>query len=177
MRDGNIITEPTDIANIFNHFYTDLTNNSNLYDKNTSNLTSNNINNYNIIKNNNSIFLNPTTSSDILKVIISLKNTHSTGYDDINTKVVKYVMLVISPIICHIINKFPNELKTAIIKPLYKKEDKLNINNYRPVALLPIFAKIFEKIMYKNISSAWCQNVWNKDNLFPSGSRLRLSYF
>ena len=46
---------------------------------------------------------------------------------------------------------FPNEWKKANIVPAYKKGNKQLINNYRPVSLLPISAKIFEKIIYNSL--------------------------
>ena len=40
---------------------------------------------------------------------------------------------------------FPDNMKDAIIKPLHKKEDVNIIGNYRPISLLPVLSKIFEK--------------------------------
>ena len=46
---------------------------------------------------------------------------------------------------------FPNRLKSAYIVPIFKKGSKTNANNYRPISLLHIFSKIFEKIMKKHL--------------------------
>ena len=48
---------------------------------------------------------------------------------------------------------FPNELKLGKITPVYKKDDSELIENYRPISTLPIFGKIFEKIIYKRLYS------------------------
>ena len=48
-----------------------------------------------------------------------------------------------------------------------KKEDKTLINNYRPINLLPIFGKIFERVIYNSLSNYFLSN-----RLFtPSQSR------
>ena len=47
---------------------------------------------------------------------------------------------------------FPSVLKKASVVPLYKKADKLEKSNYRPISLLPILAKIFEKVLAHQIS-------------------------
>jgi hypothetical protein len=41
---------------------------------------------------------------------------------------------------------FPSKLKKAVITPLFKKNDKMNPSNYRPIALLSIFSKLLEKL-------------------------------
>ena len=51
-------------------------------------------------------------------------------------------------------NTFPDNMKIAIIKPLYTTNDKQQISNYMPISLLPQISKIFEKIFlidYQNI--------------------------
>ena len=45
----------------------------------------------------------------------------------------------------------PEELKTANVLPLYKAEDPMLFNNYRPVSLLTVLPKVFEKIMYNRL--------------------------
>ena len=42
---------------------------------------------------------------------------------------------------------FPNRLKEAQVTPLHKKNNALDKTNYRPVSVLPIFSKIFEKVL------------------------------
>ena len=46
---------------------------------------------------------------------------------------------------------FPNELKLADVSPVFKKDDDLNKENYRPVSILSHMSKVFERIFYKQI--------------------------
>ena len=43
---------------------------------------------------------------------------------------------------------FPEQLKYAVVILLHKKGDVSNMANYRPISLLPVFLKVFEKAMY-----------------------------
>ena len=47
---------------------------------------------------------------------------------------------------------FPQNLKLADITPAYKKNDPLDKTNYRPVSILPVVSKIFERIMQKQVN-------------------------
>lgn len=101
-----------------------------------------------------SIFMKPTCPVDILKVINKLRNTKSVGYDNIPTSLIKEnADLFVYPL-CHIINlsltdgHFPDKLKYTVIKPIFKKGSVTDMDNYRPIALIPVFSKIFEKIIY-----------------------------
>ena len=48
---------------------------------------------------------------------------------------------------------FPTEWKKAYVVPIHKRDDKQNVKNYRPVSLLPIFGKIFERLIYNEMYS------------------------
>ena len=44
---------------------------------------------------------------------------------------------------------FPNELKLARVVPIFKSGDSANLSNYKPISILSLFAKTFEKLLYK----------------------------
>ena len=46
---------------------------------------------------------------------------------------------------------FPDDLKLADISSLYKKDDYMRKQNYRPISLLPAVSKVFERIMYSQL--------------------------
>ena len=48
--------------------------------------------------------------------------------------------------------KFPSNLKNADVTPVFKKNNPLNKENYRPVSVLPIISKVFEKLMQNQIN-------------------------
>ena len=48
-------------------------------------------------------------------------------------------------------NKFPDTLKLSNITPVFKKLDPSDEANYRQVSILPLVAKVFEKIMYNQL--------------------------
>ena len=53
---------------------------------------------------------------------------------------------------------FPDIWKMARVKPLYKKGDKQDMRNYRPISITPVFAKILERLMYNRIISFLYEN-------------------
>ena len=91
------------------------------------------------------------TQSNTEKMIDALKEKTATGHDEVNVKLVKDLKKEISKILTDIINlgyeinDFPDCMKFAIIKPIYKKDDRNDISNYRPIAILPALSKIIER--------------------------------
>ena len=59
---------------------------------------------------------------------------------------------------------YPNAWKKSNIVPVHKKGDKQFVNNYRPVSLLPIFGKVFEKILFNSIFEYLQENYLFCDN-------------
>lgn len=62
---------------------------------------------------------------------------------------------------CYADSYFPDELKIAKVIPLYKnKGDIKNVSNYRPISMLSVFSKLFEKLIHKQIF-----NYLNENNI------------
>ncbi len=74
-------------------------------------------------------------------------------------RVLKLFRHSLSPIFATLFNNcmyagiFPDRLKIARVIPLYKSGDRSDITNYRPISLLPVFSKIFEKLIHSRVSS------------------------
>jgi hypothetical protein len=103
------------------------------------------------------------STKEISSIIKSIKTKNTHGYDEISTKILKIsTNYIISPLTC-ICNRiilsgsFPERLKYSIIKPVYKKGDKVNYSNYRPISLLT-FSKIFEKAIYIRLTEYLLNN-------------------
>ena len=47
---------------------------------------------------------------------------------------------------------FPNQLALAEVTPVFKKEDELSKENYRPVSVLSHASKIFERIVFNQLN-------------------------
>ena len=105
----------------------------------------------------NSPYLYDTTCSEVVNEINKTKSKSSSGIDEINSRIVKCVAPYIALPLSHIFNltfttgKIPDELKVALVTPVYKSSDKNVFSNYRPVSVLPCFSKILEKLMYKRL--------------------------
>ena len=99
-----------------------------------------------------------TSESEITAIIKNL-NIVGGGLDKISTKILLKTYkscihhLVYFFNLCLKTNIFPDQLKIALIVPIYKSGEKGSFTNYRPISLLPIFSKILEKILHYHITS------------------------
>ena len=99
-----------------------------------------------------SIKCNYTTTTEVENIIISLKPSNSFGYDEVPTTLLKLCYHFISSLLIMYVTGlftgvFPNWLKDAFIRPLFKKGNKNDISNYKPISILTSFSNIFEKVM------------------------------
>lgn len=173
---NTLLTNPVEIASAFNNHYIDSTNRSV-----PPNVTGNSMNNVTV----GSMFLKPMSITEVKKEILLLNNTNSEGYDEINTKIIKTCVDEIVEVLTQLINLsfyegiFPEALKLSVVRPLYKKGDRLDLNNYRPITLIPILSKIYEKCMYKRIEN-YCTkfNIINKEQHgFQKGKSTTLAIY
>ena len=104
-----------------------------------------------------SLFLTPVTFVEVNDIINILNPSKSVGPNSIPIKLLKIIGSSISPVLALIVNQsfqsgiFPDKLKIAKVISLFKKGNPEMPSNYRPISLLPIFSKIFEKLMYKRL--------------------------
>ena len=97
------------------------------------------------------------TEKEVEFEISQLNGKKSSGYDEIPPKLVKNISKHIVKPSTYIYNQsfvtgvIPNDLKIALVTPVFKANDKEEFNNYRPISVLSCFSKILEKIMYKRV--------------------------
>ena len=148
IRDGKLLSKAKDISNAFNDFFVNVGRNLDeklpqpLHDP-LSFLRGNYPNAMNVPE---------LTFQDFFKVIKELINKKC-SINDFSPSIIKTNSHLLAFPIVKIFNqsiqqgKFPDILKQAKIVPVYKKGSKTDLNNYRPISLLNIFSKIFEKLM------------------------------
>lgn len=101
--------------------------------------------------------LRPTNSQEVYKIIKALKNSNSTGHDGFSHKVIRHCASYICEPLADCINTsfaegiFPNELKTTIIRPIYKDGPSNLPENWRPIANTSTFSKIYEYVFLSRL--------------------------
>ena len=129
-----------------------------------------------ISRNARSLFITPCTEIEIERILSSLKNKPSSGYDDISNKMLKIIGNSLLTPLYHIFNEslrqgvFPLEMKNALVVPLYKSGPPCYPNNYRPISLLITLSKILEKLMYKKVYDFldWNKQIFKSQYGFQS---------
>ncbi|XP_065675763.1 uncharacterized protein LOC136091972 [Hydra vulgaris] len=150
---NTIINDPVKISEIFNSFFISIPEElqKNIYSSHTD------FHKYLKTLNSDSLFIKPTEKNEIISVILSLNDGKASGPNSIPTFILKLLANDISSVLAKLFNLsfttgiFPNILKTASVKPIHKKDSKLDCNNYRPISLLSNISKILEKLMYSRI--------------------------
>jgi hypothetical protein len=112
-----------------------------------------------------------TSELELIKIIKSLTPKNSSGPDLLSNRMLKKEMYAFSRLLKPMINDcisngiFPTVLKEANIIPVYKKGPKACLDNYRPISLLPVLSKVFEKVLNAQITQV-IDNGFIDDNQF-----------
>ena len=154
--DNKKIVERRSIANAFNKYFISIatTLNNEISELQVSDSKFQSFTDFLNPSNPNSIFLEDCSPEEIMSIISELQNGKSS---DIPIKVIKKSSHVISKTLSELFNMmmasgtFPMELKTGKITPIFKKGNSELLENYRPISTLPIFGKIFEKVIYSRL--------------------------
>ena len=146
------VTDPKEIADNFNNFFVNI--GPNLANK----IPTQNKNPISYLNKSvtNSLFLNPVTSDELVKLISSLKSANAQGWDGILINIAySNCINVLLNVISLSFSKgiFAKEMKIAKVIPLYKNDNNMLVNNYRPIAILPVFPKLLERLMYNRLIS------------------------
>ena len=141
------------IAQEFNKYF------CSIGEKLAENFENTNDNHKNYLRNKveNSFFFHEINESELDKEIENLDSKKSSGFDEISVKFLKICKSIILKPLVLIFNQsiltgqYPNNLKIAKVIPLFKKGEKAVMSNYRPISLLSVINKLFEKLIYKRL--------------------------
>ena len=186
--DGNLCHDKKVIANKFNYYFTHVA-------ANLVNMLPQSNNTFDVFSNEhvrkfydekgveeNSFELVQVGEQFVYNELKKLNALKATGLDLIPAKFLKDGAVILFKPICFMINlsistsTFPDDLKNAKVTPLHKKKDKTDIGNYRPISVLSVVSKIFEKSVLVQIERYFKENdiiyhlqfftVWLSSRLF-----------
>ena len=98
-----------------------------------------------------------TNSAKVLKYLKNLDVRKSTGTDEIGPRLLKFAAPFIAESLTFICNlsirtgSFPEKWKEAKVKPLHKGGPTNDLNNFRPISILPVLSKLFEKHVHESL--------------------------
>lgn len=151
---GNLVTDEENLANVFNKHFIECGN----VQINVSRTT-----NVDGVGNEGGFdteeYLTLTNSNEINNIVEELNVSAANGFDQISAKFIKINKEKLTHVMVRLINyciencEFPDILKVARVKALHKAGPKTEVNNYRPIAILSAFAKIFEMVLFNKLKN------------------------
>ena len=174
IENGNIVSDSTKCAEIINNYFTDAVKN---LDIDRESHTTHVIHSQNLVDNAIKMFIDHpsilrintskkdwqtfcfqhTTEISAQNLINNLDTSKSYQKHNIPPKILNVNSDICTRFLCTDINQcidkgiFKGNLKHADITPIYKKGDRLEKLNYRPIRILPTLSKIYEKVLYQQI--------------------------
>ncbi|CAB4036522.1 Hypothetical predicted protein, partial [Paramuricea clavata] len=146
------ISQPTELAECFNNYFTnigpDIAKNIDNGDRNFKDYITTTTSSFNF---------QTVSESNVYRLRLSLNPRKSTGIDKIPAKIIRIAAPVITNSLTKIFNlaiissTVPFEWKIARVTPIFKNGPRNLLNNYRPISILPVVSKLFEKVLYEQL--------------------------
>ena len=117
------------------------------------------------------------TVSEVFVKLEKLKRKKVAGPDNLPPGFLKHIAIIIAKPLAHVINFsiatgiVPSGFKIGLITPVYKSGPKNDMDNYRPITVLPVCSKIFEQCICKQLTDS----LESKNLLSNHQFRFRLS--
>lgn len=150
---GNYMDDSIDICNFFNKYYQQVAYNlQKSLNTNTYNTTT--LNAEPIEK----VFkFHPLSRDELSRIIKNLNNKKTVGLDGVSSKILKECENELLDPLLHLLNTsleqgiFPDDLKQGKILPIFKSGDSERVENYRPISILNVISKIFERVVLNRL--------------------------
>lgn len=147
---GQEVVEPASVCEVFNNHFINVVDNQVLPNLLPTKPLSDYSNNTVCRK----FSINFVSEEEVNSIISSFQDKFSAGYDGIPMHVIKQSKMYLLKPLAHIINSsivsgiFPDKLKISKIVTVFKKGNKMDPANYRPLSILPALSKIYERVVY-----------------------------
>ena len=112
---------------------------------------------YNLNPDNRRLNFRPIVVQDIRDAIGKIKTSKSLGSDNISSYFLKLATPYIENYLVFMFNtsletsQFPDSWKNARITPIFKDGDRTEKSNYRPISVLPVISRLFEKLVFNQL--------------------------
>ena len=113
------------------------------------------------------------TPEFVFDEICKMGDNKSTGLDNLNIRLLKLAAPIICDSLSYICNlslstsAFPSAWKKAKVTPIFKDGDKSDVNNYRPISVLPVISKIIERSVHNQLYNYLAlENITLQQQLF-----------
>ena len=152
---GNNIVDKQEIAETMNKFFCSIGKDlaKNVKEKPNTLLSGD----YQINKEGKTFRFGAVTEQNIGDAIGKIKTAKSFGHDNVSSYFLKLALPFISGSLAHLFNiaietsTFPDSWKIARVTPIYKVGEKCERSNYRPISVLPVIARLFEKLVFDQL--------------------------
>ena len=149
--EGIEISDKKEIAKTFNDFF------SSVGSKLAASFNFSDTSHINPPVNENPFSFSDVTKSSVQKLISKLDNNKATGLDGISVRALKAGSPILSYYLTYLFNMslssgyVPKCWKKKRVTPVFKKGNTDDPNNYRPISILPVTMKIFEKVVHQQV--------------------------